>query len=301
MALVALACGAALAAALLRSANPRPAVLTLIALTAAVFVVQDIAAWSWRLEAVRAVRADRSRDLRWLDHAAGGPVARIVVAANAPSGALTEFFNRDLTQVYVPAPEIGAVSGAVIHGRTCSWNVGPDGTLILAPGCGPTPRRFVLDDEVARLTLAGQRVLADDPHGGRVVDVGRAAPRALALVFVPCGPRGFRAVLDADGVPHKQRSAACTQDIHGNLWLDAPGRLELRFQGGTTAQQIVAAGRTSLIAPGTSTTVPVEVPGQPTSFTFQLSWAGDDPGLPRLVGVDLVRGGVRTDLIGSLR
>ena len=302
LALVALLTGAAATALVHRGpAAPAGLVAALAALSLGVFVVQDAAAWSWRLDAVRAVRADRPKDLRWLDHAAHGPVARIVVATNATAAAWTEFFNRDIAQVYVPAPQIGVVGGPRIFGRTCTWNVAADGGLQLAPGCGPAPSRFLLDDEVAKLTLAGQRVVSDQP-AGRLVEVTGPAPRLLALVFLPCGPRLHRIVIGDDGVARRAgRVAACSPQIRGNLWPGGPGRLELRFRGGTTDQHVAAAGRTTTLPSGRTTLVSVGAPGRPTAFDFQLDWTGTGPGLPELIGLDLVRGAERTDLMGAPR
>ena len=302
LALVALLSGGIASALIAKRPAHLPATLALsfAALTGAIFVLQDAAAWSWRISAVSDVREDLPKDLRWLDHAARGPVARIVVADNPASSAWTDFFNKRLTQVYVPAPALGALNGPVIHGRTCSWNAAGNGALTFASGCGPLPTFFLLDDEVAKLTLAGQRLVRSEASGARLVELpAGTSPKLLSLINLPCGPVQHRIVIGTDHVPRKAgRTAICTPSMSGTLWLGQPGRLELQFLGGTSDQQIVAAGKTTLLPAGQPTVVRIAAPRGPTAFEFQLSWTGAGPVNPRLDRFDLVQGTTRTDLMG---
>ncbi len=270
----------------------------LAALTFGVFIVQDVAVWTWRFDVLGEVRKDRPKDLRWLDRAAGGPIGRIAVETNTRGAQTTDFFNRDIAQMYVPDPSLGAVSGPSIRGRTCPWNVTADGTLNVGLGCGPIPKRFLLDDPVAKLTFADQRVIAQAHGGGRIVEVGGSVPRLLSLVFVQCTPREYRVDLGADGIPRKGgRKATCAPGVRGNLWVDRAGTLEMRFAGGQADQQVGAGGKVFPIPAGRATTVRIPVPPNPTAFEFQLDWQGNRPEFPELQAIDLVQGTTRTPLM----
>jgi hypothetical protein len=270
----------------------------LAALTVGVFIVQDVAVWTWRIDVLGEVRKDRPKDLRWLDRAAGGPIGRIAVESNTRGAQTTDFFNRDIAQVYVPDPALGVVSGPVIRGRTCQWNVTADGTLNVGLGCGPIPKRFLLDDPVAKLTFADQRVVSRQRDGARLVEVGEGVPRLRSLVFVQCTPREYRVNLGADGIPRKGgRHATCAPGIRGNLWVDRAGTLEMRFAGGQADHQVAAGGKVFPIPAGRTTTVKVPVPANPTAFEFQLDWEGNGPEFPELQSIDLVQGPTRTPLM----
>ena len=272
----------------------------LAALTLGVLIVQDVAVWTWRIDILNEVRKDRPQDLRWLDHTAGGPIARIVAESNTRGAQTTDFFNRDISHTYVPDPAIGVVAGPSIRGKSCTWNVGPDGTLNVGLGCGAIPRRFLLDDPIAKLTFAGQRQIAHERDGSRIVDVGAGVPRLRSLVFVQCTPPEFSVDLGADGIPRwGGRHATCAPGIRGNLWVDRPGTLEMRFAGGEGDHQVAAGGKVFPIPAGRTTTVKIRVPGRPTAFEFQLDWEGEAPEFPQLQAIDLVQGGVRQDLMGN--
>ena len=158
---------------------------------------------------------------------------------------------------------------------------------------------MLLDDPVAKLTFAGQRVIANNPGGGRIVEVPGGVPRVVSLIFGQCSPRLKRVDLGGDGVPRRVGPiSVCAPVIRGNLWVDRPGRLELRFSGGQAAQQVAAGGKVTAIPPGKDTTVTVDVPGRPTAFEFQLDWQGGAPQFPELQAIDLVQGSTRQDLLG---
>ena len=131
------------------------------------------------------------------------------------------------------------------------------------------------------------------------MEVPAGAPRLLSLIFDQCSPRLRTVDLGSDGIPHRVGPVSvCAPVIRGNLWVDRPGRLELRFSGGQSAQQVAAGGQVTAIPPGKDTTVTVSVPARPTAFDFKLDWQGGAPQFPELQAVELIQGSTRQDLLG---
>ena len=202
---------------------------------------------------------------------------------------VTEFFNRDVTQVYAAS----GASGASVRGTVCVWSIGPSGEVQFGGACAAPPQRFYIDDDFARLTFYGQHVDHDHPVVGRTVTV-RGAPRLLAFINVPCS----RPTPSVD-FGHRGRITrplrSCADSVDGTVWLDVPGRVELRFRGDATTTHLAqVGGRQYQIPPGRLTTIRIPAPVGTTPFTVTLDWKSP---LPALIGAELVQGTARTKLL----
>jgi hypothetical protein len=276
-----------------RGTAPARAALALGAATAVVLVVQSQAAWWQMLTTADSFRSTMPADLEWVDHHASGPVALLAVTQNAPQFDDVDYFNRRVTQAFVPEQ---GIAGRQIQGRVCSYRFGPDGTLAIQAGCGPVPHRFLVNDPSARIRFRDEVATATDPHFGRVVEVDpRRTPRARSLVILPCPRRtpGYSSTSPAivpDDVP-----ITCSRDLTAALWLDAPAEVRIRYRGGPTAQTVTAGGQAWTIAPGRTTTVRLTAPRGSSQLTARQSWTSS-AGTPRVLSVSLVAGGRETPL-----
>jgi hypothetical protein len=274
-----------------------------LAATAVVFLVQNQAGWSWQREQAQGWRANFPDDLDWIDRAAEAPVARLVGAVNPYRNAVTDFFNADIEQVYVPdAP----VPGPSIQGRTCTWAPSSAGVPEFQPGCGPEPSRFLLNDDQAKFTFYGQRVLADEPGVGRVVDVapqGLERTRLKALVQPPCiAPIATSDPRTGEISPTR---TFCSPSTRGRLWLDEPGTVKLRFRGGEFPQQVQVVSterpepRIVAIPEGRDTTVEIPVGTGAQEFALNFDWPAGylSSEVPELEAMTLVQDGGRTELL----
>ncbi len=305
MALVALVTGGVMAAAVAlagRSRNARALLLGVaIGLTAVVFAVQDQAGWHWQQTQSAVWRAGFPKDLSWIDHASDGPVARLVTSYNPFKSPQTEFFNKRLTRVYAPSSPVG---GTRIGGRTCRWGADPAGTLLFGTACGPVPTRFLLNDDQAKTTFYGQRVIDDQPLIGRLVDVpldrsGRQ--RLRASIVPPClAPIATQNPRTGHITPPR---ATCFSRTSGTLYLDAPAMLVMRFRGGLRDQVLRVTGawdhvpHAYTIPKGTTSALRLAVPAGTQRYSAALGWAGSPPSIPQLTSVELEQRGTRTELL----
>jgi hypothetical protein len=156
----------------------------------------------------------------------------------------------------------------------------------------------MLDNDYRKLTFTGQRVLAQHAGVGRLVELG-ANPRLKAVMGVPCQP----VIPETEKGGHgreKPADPACFDQIAGAFWLDAPGRLVLRFRGGSKPQKVAFAdgSRVVTIKPGTDTTLRVPIAQGSTQFGAQLDWQKAGPGFPALTSAQLVEDdGTSTELL----
>lgn len=213
----------------------------------------------------------------------------------------TEFFNRRIARTYVSGPNIG---GAPVNGFTCTWTNGQDGRVTLPAGCGPAPRVFFLNDDVAKMTFYDQRVLAQKPNVGRVVavDSGKGgAPRLRAVVSPPCTAPIKTQNPTTGGI--NPSAPACNPAASGQTFLDAPGRLVLRFAGGQFDQRLQLQTSWSPdesvvdVPAGRPTEVTLRPPAGPAQWRMLFDWQGIPPAVPSLVSATLEQDGTTTELL----
>ncbi|HEV7751651.1 MAG TPA: hypothetical protein VGO71_08910 [Baekduia sp.] len=293
LALTALALVAVAAVLIRRAGDPARAALVFAAVIGAVLVVQSQASWWQMTRTGDALRSVMPADLEWVDHHASGPVALLGVTQNAPQFDDIDFFNRKLTQTFVP---VAGLTGRRVEGKQCSFRFALSGQLQLQPGCGPTPHRFLINDPSARLTFRDEIASASDPNVGRIVEVAPAAmPRAQSLVVLPC-PRqtpGFRP--DRPDIVPTSAPITCRPALTGALWLDARATVQVRYRGGPAAQTVTVGTRTYAIPAGRDSTVSFAAPTGYSQFTAQQDWTSS-AGTPKVLSVSLVRGGTTTKL-----
>ena len=258
-----------------------------------VLVVQSQAAW-WQMTTTgRSFRGAMAADLEWVDHHARGDVALLAITQNAPQFDDIDFFNRKVTQAYAPA---AGILGRGIQGKVCSLSFDEAGRLVLGPGCGPTPHRFLINDPSARVTFRDERASWTEPHIGRLVEVDPSQPpRARSLVVLPCPRRtpGYSAS-SPDIVPD-DAPITCARDLTAALWLDAPAQLVVRYRGGPRATSVEAGGRRFAVPARVETTVRVAVPKGYTQQVVTQAWRSS-VGSPTLVSVTLQAGAKATPL-----
>ncbi len=288
LALVAVLTGVilALVAGPLRSAGT--VALVAGALTLVVFAVQDQAGWSWQTRLARAERTGFPKDLQWIDHAGNGDVARLIALSSPWRWQLTEFFNRDVTQVY----GLPAVSPVAVRGPLCRWNPDASGRISFSGPCGPVPHQYFSDEEQVRLTLYDQRIEARTAVGSRVVSVPDA-PRLRSLLFVPCGPP-TPAVEFAGRGRIAIAPGRCVNALQAQLWLDTPAVLAITFRGDGVDHIVQGPKRSWTLAPNVATTIRIPVAAGASDTQLQLDWQGPTPRLARAV---LLQGSRRTDLL----
>lgn len=261
-------------------------------LTLAVLVIQSAGAWVWQRNDLRAWRAGFPAQLGWLDKAAGGPVARLVVVNSHPRWSTVEFFNRDVTRVY--ALDTARMEGT--RGNVCSWTVGANGDAVFGSSCGPAPTRYYLDDPVARLTFYGQTTIAATRGTGRVVAVpgAPAVPRVQALLLMPCDDR---TLLRPDGKAMTYGDRVCRPLMSGYFWLDAPATLRLGIQGGKRAHVAQIGNRTWRIPAGHVTPIALPLPAGPSQLELRFNDFELPLGYPDIASAALVTDGRRTDIL----
>ena len=306
MALLALVLGAAtlLAVRLIHGRSERAVLIAaLVVLTGAVFAVQDQAGWQWQINQARVWRSGFPSDLSWIDHATRRPLARIVGVYNPYRTPQTEFFNRRIIRTYVPATPAGVpvpVGGTLVNGFVCTWSVRPTGTMRFDPRCGAAPTAYYLNDDLAKLTFYGQRVIAQKPDIGRITTVN-VKPRLRAVVNPPC----FAAIATQDpktGEIHPPL-AVCGPSTQGKLYLDSPATVVLRFAGGQSDQNVQVQTTWSVDQPivalpaGRPTEVTLHSPAGRQAWQIAFDWQGAPPATPRLVSVVLEQGRTRTELL----
>ncbi|WCB95542.1 hypothetical protein DSM104299_04291 [Baekduia alba] len=284
--LVGLIMAAVVVVALRRAAGGDPMRAAALALgaTAVVLLVQSQAAW-WQMDKTGdSFRSVMPSDLQWVDHHASGPLALLAITQNAPQFDDIDYFNKQVTQAYVPEQPL---LGRGIQGKRCTFKFTLTGALSAQRGCGPLPRRFLINDPSARVRFRDEVASATDRWTGRVVEIAPHAPvRARSLAILPCPRRtpGYSAA-SPDIVP-VDSPITCSRELTVALWLDAPGTLAVRYRGGRTPQTVELAGRTFDIAPNTITTVRVAVPKGYTQQRALQSWTSSVAS-PTVAGITL--------------
>jgi hypothetical protein len=222
-------------------------------------------------------------DLSWLDHHGGGPVALLVITRDNPQFPWVDYFNRSVTQAYVPR---GITSTQSLFGAACNWAVQETGVVRLDPGCGPVPHRFFLQDQVARPTFYDERFTVSDPRVGRVVAVdSRRPPRLRSIVATSC-PRFVVSGL----------SFPCNPAFTVQLWLDDPGIVELRFRGGTDDHAVTFHAQGVQLPAAQDVTFRFPVAAGASTSTLPTDWA-ESRGSPTLMAADLLSARHRTHLL----
>jgi hypothetical protein len=260
----------ALTAVVARTQTPRRAALVAAGATAVVLLVQSQAAW-WEMTKIGAsFRSTMPADLQWVDHHARGPVALLAITQNAPQFDDIDFFNRRITQAYAPA---AGILGRQIQGQVCSLRFARSGALVLGAGCGPTPRRFLINDPSARVTFQDEVASWSTPNIGRLVEVAPGRPaRARSLVVLPCPRRtpGYSAS-SPDIVPD-DTPITCAKTMTGALWLDAPAQVALRYRGGARDETVEVGGKRWTLPARVDTTVRITAPKGYSQFAATQSW-----------------------------
>jgi hypothetical protein len=272
---------------------PARAALVVAATTLALFAVQDQAAWWQMTKTGTSFRSIMAKDLEWVDHHASGPVALLGITQNAPQFDDIDFFNREITQSYAPA---AGILGRKVQGKSCSLRFAASGEVVLGPGCGPRPSRFLINDPSARLTFQDELRSASEPHIGRLVELRPSTvPRARSLIVLPCPRRtpGYSAT-SPDIVP-ADSPITCARTLTAALWLDAPSQVTIRYRGGRRVQHVEAGGKRWTIAAGGETAIDLAVPKGYSQFVAQADWASS-AGTPSVRSVTLTSGGKTTTI-----
>jgi hypothetical protein len=267
-----------------RGVAPQRAALVVAGATALVLLVQSQAAW-WQMDKTgHSFRSVMPADLQWVDHHTSGPLALLAITQNAPQFDDIDYFNRQVTQVFVPETPL---LGRAIQGKQCAWKFTVSGSISAAAGCGPLPHRFLINDPSARVRFRDEIAGATDRHTGRVVEVAPDKPvRARSLVVLPCPRRtpGY-AGASPDIVP-LDSPIECSAQLTAALWLDAPAQLEIRYRGGRRPASVELAGRRWTIPAGAETSVRVAVPKGYTQQRALQSWTSS-VGTPTVLGLTL--------------
>ena len=274
-------------------ATPAAAALAAGGATALVLAIQSQAAWWQMLDTGDSFRSTMPADLEWVDHHARGPLALLAITQNAPQFDDVDYFNRSVTQAFVPEAGLG---GRAIQGRTCTFRFTATGTLSVAPGCGPVPHRFLINDPSARVRFRDEVASATHPDVGRVVELAPSrVPRARSLIVLPCPRRtpGYSS-RTPDIVP-ADAPIACSAQLTGALWLDAPAEVRIRYRGGPTPQTVSVGGVPQTVRAGGTSVVRVRAPRGYSQFVARQSWTSS-AGTPQVLSVTLVEGARATPL-----
>jgi hypothetical protein len=278
-----------------RTANPLRRVAAFGAVVFVVLAIQDQAAWHQFFRTASSFRATLPADLEWVDHHSTGPVALLGVTANAPQFDDLDFFNRSITAAYGPA---SGLPGRAVQGKVCAFHITESGELQLADGCGPAPHRFLINDPSASFTFYDEVRSASDPKVGRVVELpADRTPMVQSLVVLPCprpSPVYFRERPDIvpAGAP-----IACRPNLTGNLWVERPATLEVRYRGGARPQSVTVGTQRWTLPPRQVTTVRFRVQRGYSQFQVSHDWSMSGPDTPSVESVDLLRGSHATPLI----
>ncbi len=272
----------------------RPAAWMVVALGLLVVGLQAQSSWRWQLNRADEWRSGFPADLRAVDHAAGGPVARVFLTRSHPRFETVDFFNRRITQVFVPP---GSVEyGRTLRGGRCPWSIDAVGTATYTAGCGPAPARIYLDDPAAIITYAGQHDVRRIHGLGRLVSVaGPPAPTKIrAIAVTPCDDR---TLVLRTGRVLGFAGRTCRAAFSTLLWLDAPGTLAVGIRGGA-ADHIAQVGKRVFRLPaGKLTTIRVQVPKGPSRLDMRFDTQELPAGLPDVSSAVLSSGGVHQSLL----
>lgn len=271
------------------------AALVAVALAVPV-IVQAQAGWSWQVSAVHTGSKLYPSDLQWLDKTSPGPVARMVTTSNSPRFQVTEFFNRKITQVFVPDRPVGL---APLSGKTCTWTSDANGGVTFGAECGAAPTRVLLDDDFGKLTFNTERYVTSRPGVGRVVDIGvppPSRPSLRAILYVPCSPPYPTA--ETGGLGRTGVSRLCFSNrLTGEFHLARSEPLRLKWRGGSADAQLSINGRVYPIPKHRVTSFTLRVPPGNNPFQLELPWSKPPPVSPLLIGATLGTGLGTTELL----
>jgi hypothetical protein len=88
----------------------------------------------------------------------------------------------------------------------------------------------------------------------------------------------------------------CRRDYTVALWLDAPGSIALRFQGGTRPHTLRAGSRAWTLPAGRTMTLHFPVPGGSSVIRLGVDWHTPG-GAPRLLSAALRQGRTTSSLL----
>ncbi len=261
--------------------------------------MQNQAGWDWQREQSQVWRDGFPDDLQWVDEATDKDLARLVTFFNSYRTPQTEIFNRRITRTYVTPGQ--TPGGAPVTGFKCDWVIGPDGTLSFGPACDPPPTAFFLNDDISQPTFYRQRVVAEKPGIGRVVEV-EGAPRLKAVINPPCLTPFPTQNLTTGEINPPQ--ATCATGTQGVLYLDdEPGKVVLRFQGGPNDQVVQVQGnweqtpRLVNLPAGKPTAITLNAPKGTSQWSVAFDWQGAPPAVPELTSATLTVGDETTELL----
>ena len=153
-----------------------------------------------------------------------------------------------------------------------------------APGCGPRPSRFLINDPSARVTFQDELRSASDPDIGRLVELKPSTvPHARSLIVLPCPRRtpGYAAnspdIVGIDSpitcARDDDRRAVARRGLHRS-------RSATAADGATSrSKSAVGAGRSRA---GVDTTIRFGAPKGYSQFVAQADWVSS-VGTPRVL------------------
>ena len=283
------------AAVSLRLRGRAPALaLALGAIAACLLLVQAGQGWDGRHRGAENSRSQLPADLQWVDHNSRGPVALLAVSQVSFQFADLEFFSDSIERVYVPSRF--PLGGRAPLGRRCGWEAdGATGRVVADPACGPMPRTLLIGDPATRVRFYGEQREVRDRWAGRLVELS-GEPRIRSVLQLPCGPRVSALFLATNKLRPASEDDNCDPALRSTVWLDAPGRIELRFRGGDAPHAVASQQRRWVLQPARETTISIPAPAGPSGVALNLDWNTRD-GNPELVGADIVQGSARTSML----
>ena len=280
------------AAFLILTRAPRARVVYAVGgLLLAVFALQSQSIWRVQVDISQQVRAQYPPSLTWVNDNAPGPVTRMYLFQNSALFQVAELFNDEVEQVLTPSVDVPGVDPL---GPLCSWTASGRGVVQIAPACGPMRGVVWNDDPFISMSFHGGKFLARDPMLGQLMSVPEN-PRLRSMIRNAC--QRATLTLNDDGTPKGiPTDLPCTPHMSINLWLDAPGTLELTFSGGADEQRVQYQQQSWTLPAGKPTTIKIAVNAAAASIALALDW--EDPrGTPRVTGAAFVTDGKREPLL----
>jgi hypothetical protein len=276
----------------------RPGVTGMLAasaLLAGVFAVQGQASWREMASSSSQMRAAFPRDLEAID-AAGGPVALLTDSYNAQQLALLDYYNKDISQVFL----LNSVQaqGAVPQGLVCPYSIGRGGTLAFSPACGAVPHRLLLQDRNARWRFHDEVSSVPIPFVGRVVETSPdGPPRAQSRFVLPCSAPAVSWRDRVDDLKRHPASAPqpCLPAVQMSFWLDDPATVTIAFRGSTRDHRATLGIDHYIVRANQVTTVRFDLPAGDSQPTLDLDWATTTG--PRVIKAQIRTGGLTRSLI----
>jgi hypothetical protein len=264
------------------------------ALLAGVFAVQGQATWREMASSSSQMRAAFPHDLEAID-AAGGPVALLTDSYNAQQLALLDYYNEDISQVFLL--EGTQAEGAVLPGLACPYSVDRDGTLAFS-ACGRVPHRVLLQDRKARWRFYDETSSVPIPFVGRVVEMAPdRPPRAQSRLVMPCSAPAVGWTDRVDDLETHPASTPqpCRSAVEMSFWLDHPAHVAITFRGSSRDHQAALGNEQYALPASRITTVQGDLPAGHSQPTLDLDWA-DSTG-PQIVSAQIRTAGVTRSLI----